>query len=158
MEYKIRQAKIEDLDRISELVSNLVRKEYDEFDKTIDPNHVSGQRAQDYFKQRIEDDSKGVLLVAEVEEQIVGYFIGGLGIVEDYRLLDRIAEGESMFILDQYRGLGIGTEFVRLFEDWCRSKDIKRVRIVASAGNTEAIKLYHRLGYKDYDVKLEKDL
>jgi len=158
MEYKIRRAKIEDLSRISGLVSNLVRKEYDEFDKTIDPDHVSGQKAQIYFKQRIEDDNNGIFLVAEAEEQIVGYFIGGLGFVEDYRLLDRIAEGESMFVSDQYRGFGIGTEFITLFEDWCRGKGIKRVRIVASAGNTEAIKLYHRLGYKDYDVKLEKDL
>ena len=149
---------MEDLDRISELVGNLVKKEYDEFDETIDPNNASSQRAQDYFKQRIVDDSRGVIFVAEVGEKIVGYFIGGLGLVEDYRLLDRIAEGESMFISDQYRGLGIGTEFIRLFEGWCRDKDIKRIRIVASAGNTEAIKLYHRLGYKDYDVKLEKDL
>lgn len=156
--YEIRRAKIEDLGKISELVSKLVKKEYDEFDKTIDPDHVSAQKAQDYFKQRIEDDDKGILLVAEVGKEVIGYFIGGLGFVEDYRLLDLIAEGESMFILDQYRSLGIGAEFIRLFENWCREKNIKRVRIVASAGNTEAIKFYHRLGYEDYDVKLEKDL
>ena len=158
MEYKIRRAKIEDLSKVSELVGLLINKEYEEFDETIDPHHVLSRKAQDYFKERTEDDKSGVFLVAEVSGEIVGYFIGGLGIVEDYRLLDKIGEGESMFILDQYRGLGIGTEFMRLFEDWCRKRDIKRVRIVSSAGNKDAIKLYHRIGYKDYDLKLEKEL
>lgn len=158
MDYQIRRAKIEDLEILGLLMDKLIKKEHEEFDKTINLNYIPSEVGQNYLRKRIEDEETGVCFVAEAEGQIVGYMMGGLIEPEDYRVFRELAEGETMFVDDMYRNQGIGSEFAKLFEDWCRSKGVKRICLIASTDNDEAIKLYRRLGYKDYSLKLEKDI
>jgi len=157
MDYKIREATIEDLESIIFLNQKLCEKEYGEFDKTIDPNYSTTKTGREYFSERLKTDN-AIKLVAEDDGKIVGYFIGAIVEVEDYRTIDNLGEGENMFIEPEYRNNGIGTEFMKGFESWCLEKGVKRLRHVVSAENTQAIKLYKKLGFKEYDVTLEKDI
>ncbi|MBU1091567.1 GNAT family N-acetyltransferase [Patescibacteria group bacterium] len=153
---KIRKITIEDLEVIKELNKKLCVKEFNEFDDTIDPNYSMAQRGDEFFRNRIEGD--GFAYVATDNEKIIGYFVGGINDVEDYRNPSKIGEGETTFIEENYRGDGIGTKFIRMFEEWCKEKGIKRLRIVASSRNEKAIKLYKREGFEEYDTVLEKVL
>lgn len=158
MEYEIRKAKIEDLKRIQELNKKLCVKEFEEFDDTVDPNYPMTQKGEEYFKKRIENNENGFSLVATDGEKIIGYFIGGINKMDDYRILDKIGEGETTFVEEEYRGKGIGTQFMSMFEGWAKEKGIKRLRYIASSRNENAIKLYKKLGCEEYDVVLEKVL
>ena len=158
MEYKIRKALIEDLEKIQELNTKLCVKEFEEFDETINPNYPMTQKGKDYFKYRIENSEESFSYVATDNDKIIGYFIGGVSGAEDYRTPTKIGEGENAFVEKEYRGKGIGTQFMKLFEEWARENGIKRLRYVASSRNKEAIKLYKKLGCDEYDVVLEKVL
>src|SRR3989339_860575 len=85
MEYKIRKAVIEDLEKIQELNTKLCVKEFEEFDDTINPNYPMTQKGKDYFKYRIENSEESFSYVATDNDKIIGYFIGGGRGGGDYR-------------------------------------------------------------------------
>jgi RimJ/RimL family protein N-acetyltransferase len=156
MEYKIRKAEIEDLNQIQNLIDKLCEKEFNEFDNTINPKYGTSEKGESYVKERILDTNNSLSLVVVDNDNIVGYFLGGVTISEDYRLPNKIGEGETMFIEEEYRGIGIGTHFLKLFEVWCKEKKLNRIRLVASSKNIKAVDTYKKNGFEVYDITLEK--
>ena len=65
---------------------------------------------------------------------------------------------KNMFVLEEYRGKGIGTELINKFIEWCKERGTKRIRIVASVQNKKAIELYRKLGFNDYNLILENEI
>ena len=63
-----------------------------------------------------------------------------------------------MFIVENYRGKGIGGKLSKQFEDWCKERKVQIIRYVASAQNIEAIKFYQAHGSKKVNITLEKEL
>ena len=157
MEPKIKLATIEDLKDIQKLNLMLFEKEYNEYDKTLNREWTFANDGEDYFKKRIIEDD-GCALVAQVDNKIVGYLVGGLQEKGTYRVLPVFAELENMLVLDDRRSKGIGAKLFRGFIDWCRSKDVKRLRVVAPAMNVRAIEFYKKNGLAEYDLVLESDI
>ena len=159
MEYKIREANIDDLLKIQELNQKLCQLEFENFDDTIYSNYPFSGRGEKYFTDRILDKENSFSLVAtDLEENIIAYFIGGINEVEDYRAPATNGEGETMYVAEEFRGKGIGTNFMKMFEDWAKLKGVKRLRLVASSLNERALNVYKKEGYKIMDVVLEKEI
>lgn len=158
MESKIKSATIEDLKRVQELNLMLFKKEYAEFDSTLNCNWTFGEDGTEYFKSRITEDD-GCVFVAIVDDEIVGYLTGGLmDTKKTYRVLPDSAELENMFVLDKCRGMGIGSKLYQAFVDWCKSNNVGRLRVVASAQNVGGINFYRKKGFSDYDLILETNI
>ena len=153
----VRKANISDLKTIQRLNGELCARENREFDETINAQYPFSKAGEEYFKLKIES-SDSLTLVAEVEGIIVGYLAGSIIAPEDYRTLTKMAEAENMFVEESFRGQGVGTKLSEQFEDWCRGKGAQRIRHVASAANSEAIKFYKAHGSKEVSVTLEKEL
>ncbi len=49
-----------------------------------------------------------------------------------------------MYVLDDCRGKGTGSKLIVAFTDWCKTKDVKRLRVIASAMNIRAIEFYKK--------------
>ncbi len=92
------------------------------------------------------------------KDKIIGYFIGCIKKAEDYRKLKKIAEAENVYIIQKYRRKGIGTSFQKEFLKWARTKRVKRARVVISAQNKKSIASVKKIGFKDYNLTLEKEL
>ena len=153
----IREAKIEDLEAIQNFNNKLCAKENREFDPTINPEFATTESGKEYFKESIESDTK-IALVAEDNDEIIGYIVGGIEEVSDYRNITNICEVENMWVDEKYRSQGIGKQFMDKLEIWAREKGINRMRAITSYKNEKAIKFYKREGYSEYDLILEKDL
>ena len=152
---EIKVAAISNLKDIQELNHQLCIKEVKEFDQTINENYPIQKDGEEYFKERIEN---GYALVADVDNKIVGYLIGGISEASDYRNISKIAEAENMYVLEEYRSFGIGGKLFQEFIDWCKAKGIERMKVVVSSKNTKAIDFYKKEGFEDYDITLEKTL
>lgn len=160
---KIRKATLEDLKTIQDLNYQLFV--YDsEFEPELNmewPYH----EGEEYFKDKIAGD--GVCLVAEVEEKIVGYLAGGIREGEGWLKLQR-SEIENMFVLQEFRGMGIGAKLVQTFKDWSKEQGVKRVVVNAFFGNKLAVEFYSSFtvansaykknGFEDYDISLQLKL
>ena len=109
-----------------------------------------------YFAAALEDDHY-ICFLAESGGTPVGYLIGS--IMEPFTIRPvRVAELESMFVLEGYRGQGVGARLVELFKEWAASQGAKRLRVTAYAENAKALAFYRRAGFKPYKLTLEMGL
>jgi len=155
MEINIKKATIEHLKDIQNLNYQLCKKENKEFDSTIIPTWPLSKKGKEYFKQKIIKNSN-CAFVAIVNRKIVGYLVGGLSEKEGYRNISNLVELENMFVLEEFRNLGIGANLYRAFTKWCKSKKVKKQKVIVSAQNIKAINFYKNNKFKDYSLILEK--
>lgn len=61
-------------------------------------------------------------------------------------------------VVDGQRGRGIGRALIGHLEGWAADHGVERVTLSVAEANVDAIRLYHALGYVDYDRAMRKDL
>jgi GNAT superfamily N-acetyltransferase len=154
MDFKIRPAVIKDLKSVQELNLLLFKKEYAEFDDTLDCNWTFSEEGEKYFKKLIAEDDSCVF-VAQFDDKIIGYLAGGVNGTRLCRVAPKFVDLENMFILEEFRGMGAGTKLYEAFVSWCKAKGAGRLRVIASAQNLDGIKFYRKNGFFDYDLILE---
>jgi ribosomal protein S18 acetylase RimI-like enzyme len=95
-----------------------------------------------------------VMLLAFVGETAVGYGLAHVMPVDDTWVSDtwatgsRIGEIESLSVLPQYRGSGLGSELLDRLEQHLHATGVENLILGALPGNTDAIRLYERRGYQ----------
>lgn len=151
---KITKATIKDLDGILALNFDLFKKEYKENDKSLDLNWTYKQ-GKKYFSAQIKN---GFIEIVKSENMIVGYICGGLCKGASYRKKAVYAELENMIIDKRFRRKSLGQKLVTDFLKWCKNKKVNYISVTASANNKTAIKFYQKMGFKDYDLTLEKNI
>lgn len=149
----IREAKIEDLDAVLNLCHQLVLYDY-KFDNTLDRNWADSAIGRGLFTARIVNHD-GIVLVADLDGQIVGYLIGGLIEPIPYRKVKVLAELEEIFVLDVYRSYAIGSKLLDRFYKWCRAEKAEKIQVVVSRDNHRGLNFYHRMGFHEHNMVLE---
>lgn len=157
MEITIKKATIDDLKEIQELSLKLFEKEYKEYDSSLDLDWTLGKTGTKFFKNRITKED-GCVLIAIVENKVVGYLCGWLKKAESYRKLPTIAELENTFVLVDFRSKGAGGKLYREFVKWFKSKGVGKIKVEASAQNELGIKFYRKNNFKDYSLILETNI
>ncbi len=154
---EIRKAVAGDLKKIQELNLMLFEKEKREYDELLDLNWTFGEEGTSHFKDAINKDD-ACAFVVENNGKIVGYLVGGISEVENYRNAPKSAELDNMLVLEECRGMGVGGMLYDVFVEWCKDREVKMLRVNASAGNREAIGFYRKSGFEDYSLTLERKL
>ena len=94
-----------------------------------------------------------LLLIAFVDDDAVGYGLAHVLAVDDTWIPDtwetgpRIGEIESLSVLPQFRGGGLGSELLTRLENHLLGVGVDDVILGALPGNSDAIRLYERRGY-----------
>jgi ribosomal protein S18 acetylase RimI-like enzyme len=95
-----------------------------------------------------------LLVIALVNDAPVGYGlahvlpVGETWIPDTWVTGSRIGEIESLSVLPQYRGSGLGSELLRRLEEHLTAQGVEDLILGALAGNHDAIRLYERRGYR----------
>ncbi len=102
-------------------------------------------------------DCDGAILVAELEGEIVGYTSVFAAVPNDdpdetaytYALV------RDLSVLAAHRGQGIGSALLTAAKEFAHEHGATCLRIFALAGNTGAVSLYQRFGFKPRAIELE---
>ena len=157
MDELIRSATLDDLEDIQSLNLKLFEKEHKEYDPLLDLCWTFWKEGTMYYKNRILEDD-GCVVVALLDNKVVGYICGGITKAESYRNLPIVAELENTFVLETFRSQGIGSRLFEKFIERCRNKNVGKIRVIASAQNEGAIKFYRANKFNDYALTLEMDM
>jgi GNAT superfamily N-acetyltransferase len=114
MEVIIRNATLNDLQKIQELNLKLFEKEHKEYDPLLNMDWTFSEAGTKYYQDRISKND-GCVLVAIIDDKIIGYLCGGLTEAENYRHLPIVAELENTFVLNEFRSKGIGKQLYNKF-------------------------------------------
>ncbi len=151
----IRKATSKDLADIQRPNFDLFKKEYNEFDKSLDMEWTYSKEGKKFYSDRIKNENS-LVKVVERDGKIIGYFCGSL--VGGFYRRGIHAEMEDALVEEKFRSKGIGGKLMKDFLDWCKKQKVNYISAVATAQNEKAIKLYRKLGFKDYTLTLEKKI
>ncbi len=154
---EIRKATIDDLQEIQRLNLLLFKKEAKEYDSTLNTDWTFSEPGKKYYTDKIKD-KKSLALIAEEKDKIVGYLVGGIRKVHNYRNIKLMTELENMLVLEGYRSKGIGLSLMKEFVKWSEELGVSRIHVEASAANLGAINFYKKNGFKECNLSLELEL
>jgi ribosomal protein S18 acetylase RimI-like enzyme len=95
-----------------------------------------------------------VLLLARDAERMVGYGLAyampatGTWLADTWATGEVVAEIESLSVLPEYRGRGLGSRLLEDLHERLRAQGVTDFVLGALAGNADAIRLYERHGYR----------
>ena len=95
-----------------------------------------------------------LLLLASVDDAVIGYGLAHVMPVDDSWISDtwitgkRIGEIESLSVLPEYRGSGLGSVLLDRLEQHLHDIGVNDLILGALPGNSDAIRLYQRRGYQ----------
>jgi ribosomal protein S18 acetylase RimI-like enzyme len=132
-----------------------------EYERSIEQNRAApADIVEPYLSDLLTQcrDGKAEILVAEAGARVVGW----VGVVSRH-ISDDILEQDREFayitdliVLEEYRDRGIGRQLMAAAEEYAAKQGAGRLRVGVLAPNAAAHRLYHALGFRDYEVILEK--
>lgn len=135
---RIRRARADDLAAMVALLKSLFALESD---------FTFAEEKQKRGLELLLSAENALLLVAEVENKVVGMVSGQLTI--------STAEGgyalllEDLVIESGCRGRGIGRRLVVELENWARAQGVSRLQLLADCDNLPALDFYQHLGWQE---------
>src|SRR4051812_28116870 len=161
--WRLRKGNADDLDLVEPLwvaVHHRHRESMPELAPFVDDTETWRARRTLYEGLLAEPDT--LLLIALADDKPVGYGLTHVMPVADswiedtWRTGDRIGEIESLSVLPEYRGSGLGSELLDRLETHLRERGVDDLMLGALAGNADAIRLYQRRGYTPTWLYLSK--
>jgi ribosomal protein S18 acetylase RimI-like enzyme len=103
-----------------------------------------------------------LLVLASIDDRVIGYGLAHIMATDDTWVADtwitgkRIGEIESLSVLPEFRGSGLGTELLMQLEAHLRASGVDDLVLGVLPGNRDALRLYERLGYRPTWLYLSK--
>jgi ribosomal protein S18 acetylase RimI-like enzyme len=155
-EITIRKAILADVLKVLELYGHQIEYHL-QFDSCWDlswPNTAAAtERIEKYVKE-----ADRFLIVAEIESEVVGYLMGSLLQGHPASTAKKVAELDSMHVLESIRRRQVGRKLVDEFLSHCKQSGVDRIKLDVTSANGPAIAFYKSLGFGDYSSILTMDL
>ncbi|MFX0095582.1 MAG: GNAT family N-acetyltransferase [Candidatus Hodarchaeota archaeon] len=149
--FTIRKAEISDLERLTELW--LDQREYHcEYDNLYEYTEEAPHLWTEQIRRALFSETQCVY-VAVIEGNIAGYIHGAIypWPMSPYKYYGSL---NTIIISARFRGQGYGRRLVKRLLNWFKEKGIKYVSLHVDYRNQTALKLYHSLGFQNYQERL----
>lgn len=109
------------------------------------------------FLQSILEDNEADIIIAEKENQVIGFALLQAKVTPEYECLvfHKYAYLMDLVVAPKQRGGGTGTKLMNACKDWARSRNLEYLELNVLRENEAAIKLYEREKFRE-DVKTMK--
>jgi len=138
----IRDAKIEDIDRINEIYNHAIHEKF----KVAYLTPWTKEARLEWYKEH--NHKEYPIYVAEIAHVVIGFVF-----IQPYRQ-GRIALKQSAeisyFIDNQYRKMGVGKKLIEYMESKCSMIGIKTLLAIIIDNNEASIHLIEKCGYKKW--------
>ena len=151
---KIRSAKIDDCDAITSLYKQLYDTEK-VFDDNLINEYIIDDKQLKSIRKKIKS-RKEIFLVAEMEQKIVGVIDGY--IIDSIHYKEKVSFLEHLCVDKKYRKKRIATELIQEFSNKSKEKGATYVKLYAFEKNSNAIKLYNKLGFVESTILYNKKI
>lgn len=132
----IEKVTLQNFDKVLPLI-----KAYQEFYGVKDIDEKKNTR---HFSQFIEDHTRGMLFVTEIEQRAIGFATIYFGFSST--LAEEVAILNDLYVLPEFRGKGHGKKLFNHALKAVKERDIKRIQWLTAKNNKTAQKLYDSSG------------
>lgn len=152
MEFIIDTAKLDDIEEINNMLTDLIQDERRNYDSNINENY----RVQNFYGQFV-DNPNVCMLVAKNNGIIVGYVYG---FIQDNGNLfyKSVVQVDAIFVKREYRGNGIARNLMKELIKWAQKNGGSYVELSVCKNNIDAMNLYQNEGFEIDKLILKKKL
>lgn len=148
---KIRKANYDDVKVLNNFLTLLIKDEK-QYDPGINEDFVVTNMYENYI-----DDLEKLIIVAEENNQIVGYLYGIIKSTDEtYKY--KIAKLDALYVLTDYRNRKIATSLIEYFKKWAISRNVDKIEVNVWSNNIKAKKLYEKANFKTTSETLTMNL
>lgn len=137
-------------------VDGLFHEDAGVHDSRSDPEWAARGGAA-YFTDLL-GDPRAVPLLARDGDRVVGHLVGRLLEPDTLQPGTRVAVLESMRVIPEVRGQGVGARLVTAFFAWAKEHGAVRAGVTAYTANADAQRFYARHGFLPASVTLRAPL
>lgn len=143
---------LEDAKKCDELLTNLIHSEK-EYNSNINESYI----VKNWF-EKVYNEKNNVIYVAKIENKIVGYIYCKIDSVENGPTLELEALIDGLYVDKNYRKQGIATALMNTVKEWAKENGVKYLFLNVLEENKNAISLYYKNNFKNFERKLKLDL
>ncbi|WP_312335782.1 GNAT family N-acetyltransferase [Sphingobacterium sp.] len=148
----IRQARENEVDTLIEFEQGIVEAERP-FDNTLKEGEIHY-----YDLLQLIRSEEAEVLVAVVEDQLVGSGYAKLLDAKPYQKFKKYAYLGFMYVKPAYRGQGINKLILERLISWAKEKNISEVRLQVYDENTIAKNAYRKVGFKPNLLEMRMEI
>lgn len=148
----IRPAKKEDLPILLDFEQKLIEAERP-MDVTLKTEKISYYDIGAYI-----DTENTEVVVAEIDNTIVGSGYGQIRNREDYFKQKQIGYIGFIYVKEEHRGKGVSQKVIQYLYDWFKTKNLDEVRLTVYEKNPRAIKAYEKVGFEKHLIEMRINL
>lgn len=148
----IRTATAADLPQLQVFLQHLVDAE-----RPFDPTLKQGELFY-YDISKMVDDSATEVLVAEVNNQLIGCGYSQIRTTKDFQVHDAFGYIGFMFVTPAYRGQGISSLLLNQLKQWLVNQGINEIKLDVYEENSAAIRAYEKAGFKRFTTTMRIEI
>lgn len=154
----IRRAETRDADALGRLGAALMHTHY-AFDahRFLDPGEGAESGYASFLASQLDDD-ESIVLVAEVDDRIVGYVYAAIEPLSWKELRDECGFIHDLLVADEARRSGVGESLLNQAIEWLREQGMPRVVLGTAAQNDTAQRLFKRRGFRPTMIEMTLEL
>ncbi len=153
---RIRRAGVGDIDALLTISSGLWAEDAGTHDPEVMNTDWPKQHGRASFEALVGEPDR-IGLLADIGGDLAGGLMGSLPELTPFVRL-REARLNSLWVLPDHRGAGVGGLLVDAFLDWARERGAPYAVVTAFAANPGAVHLYERHGFGSHTVTLRTPL
>lgn len=139
----------EDANKCDELLTELIQSER-EFNNNIKNDYV----VNDFFN-KIYNDESNIIFCAKINKEIVGYIYCRFDSDDKGPMLHQEALIDGLYVKKEHRRRGIASALIQYTKKWAKDKNVKNLYINVLEKNVDAINLYYKNGFENFERKLK---
>ena len=148
----IRQAQENEIDVLIEFEQGIVGAERP-FDSTLKEGEIHY-----YDLLELIGSDEAEVLVAVVDDQLVGSGYAKLLDAKPYQKYEKYAYLGFMYVKPAFRGKGINKLILQRLINWAKERNISEVRLQVYDENTIAKNAYHKVGFKPNLLEMRMEI
>lgn len=113
---------------------------------------------ENYFYKSLKD--LDFFLVVCDDDKIIGYIFAEIKEINSPHAYEIKNVGfiDSIFIKEEFRGMGIGNNLIHKASEWMKSKGMFICTLNVRYKNVKALELYEKIGFKKDDIVMYKEI
>jgi ribosomal protein S18 acetylase RimI-like enzyme len=153
----VRPAERGDLTEMANLAAKLVRQHH-AFDARRFFLEEPVERGYEWWLGRELENDRAMLLVATIDDAVVGYVYATIEARDWALLLDRYAGLHDIYVDDAARGRGVGEALLTAAIEELRERGAPRVVLMSAVQNESAQRLFARMGFRPTMIEMTREL
>jgi len=151
---EIRKATMQDFEEVLKIKLESKQEERS-INKELKPVEEVKEYYKGYLRNDLSRDWRAIFIAIE-NNKVIGLITGKI-----YRTLkiagyERCGYISNLYVKEEFRKKGIAEKLVEEATAWFKRKGAVKISLEIYEINDKAVNLYHKLGFKNYSVKMKK--